>query len=720
MIFYNLMFSWCLCSILGVYSIDAQTIHLVAEFNSLYVNGSVLFTQTGDGNVEVSIKKLNFPKAAFFSIHEFPVKYNGPMSEICKTEKIGKILSNVSVVKDANLSLSGQDGIFGRSLAIYAQNGKACATIKSNAPTTENVGVFRAVSPGIAGTVVLRQSADNPDSDTAVDINLMLVDARSEPLRGLSLAVYKSASTSNTEGSCEGIGEIFNPLSKTSCDKRKHSTCMIGDLSGKLAQLEIPLPGKGESHKFYIDTNLPLSGKNSVTGRSLVILSNGKPFICTKIQEYQKMAAEVKLDNQGLSGIIGFTQESLYEPVVVNVSLSGEYNRITVYEQALMKDSGAVDDLTMYGPNSIMFRALAINKTASSQEIKQILPKDPTYDLKAQVQFKETTPDGLNGFINFEQVLFNKSKAFAYSFSMVMSVWYKNNQSKITTNHNWHVHISHVGSDSVGKKCMSCLGHYNPYKVYVPDNDYASTCNPSSPFRCELGDSSSKLGTYNIGGGMKQFTETENYFASWHNIIGRSIVIHVKDKGAARLACADIVPLNGSSSYNMETLNVKNTSKTRNKDNFQKVVSKALNIESWRVADAKFEQMKSDKECLTYNFLLIDDSMSDLHQSFADLVEDNPEKLKEFVPACGDEEKGWKIEEGHTSEIIGVVFGIIILIVFIICMILWLRKRRQEHEDSSKLVEGVESAATNETAAENNDNPPSDPKQNCFKVTTSL
>ena len=31
-----------------------------------------------------------------------------------------------------------------------------------------------------------------------------------------------------------------------------------------------------------------------------------------------------------------------------------------------------------------------------------------------------------------------------------------------------------------------------------------------------------------------------------------------------------------------------------------------------------------------------DDSMSNLHRSFADLVEDNPEKLKEFVPSCGE------------------------------------------------------------------------------------
>lgn len=44
-------------------------------------------------------------------------------------------------------------------------------------------------------------------------------------------------------------------------------------------------------------------------------------------------------------------------------------------------------------------------------------------------------------------------------------------------------------------------------------------------------------------------------------VIGRSVVIHVENRGAARLACADIEP--NSSKYNMETLNVKNTSKTR-------------------------------------------------------------------------------------------------------------------------------------------------------------
>ena len=304
----------------------------------------MLFTQNGVGKVNISVKELNLESGQKLSIHEFPVKYEGHMMDICKSEKIGGIFGNLSerfdftqdTIVNSNLSLSGKNSIFGRSLRVLDQNNNivGCSTIKRKASSSKIVvGVFRAVSPGIAGTIVLTQSEDNPDSDTAVDINLMLVDARSEPMKGLSLAVYKSASTSDVEGSCEGVEEIFNPLEKTSCDNRKHSTCLIGDLSGKLGQLEVPLPGEGKSHTFQIDTNLPLSGENSVVGKSLVILSNGKPLICAKIQEYQTMAAEVVLDNdQGLSGTIGFTQGSLYEPVMVNVTVSGGYDGITVHE----------------------------------------------------------------------------------------------------------------------------------------------------------------------------------------------------------------------------------------------------------------------------------------------------------------------------------------------------------------------------------------------------
>ena len=336
--------------------VSAKTVELIAEFNSEHVNATaVSFTQTGNGRVEISREKIEMGKGDKLSIHEFPVKYNGVTSEMCSTENVGGMVhelsfkgSNYSVVNGSELQLTGPNSIFGHSLVFKDKNGNvACATIKSNVSSTKTlVGVFRAQSPGIAGTIVLRQAADEPSSVTAVDIDLMLVDARSEPLTGLSLAVYKTASSGETEGSCEGVEELFNPLGKTSCDKRKHSTCPIGDLSAKLGQLDVPLPAKGNPRSFYIDTNLPLSGKNSVSGRSLVILSRGTPLICAKIQEFQEMAAEVTLkDDKGLIGRIGFIQGSPYEPVVVNVSLSAEPHGINVYEHASADVSCDVKEL---------------------------------------------------------------------------------------------------------------------------------------------------------------------------------------------------------------------------------------------------------------------------------------------------------------------------------------------------------------------------------------
>ena len=338
---------------------NAQTIQLVAEFHSGDVNGTVVFTQNETGSVEISLEQLHSPSAAKFTIHKFPVKYEGPMGERCSTDSIGDIFGaescqpnnvhcgNLSgrfdfskkVATVSNIALSGQDSIFGRSLKIVVENVSACATIKSKSATKVVVGVMRAVSPGIAGSIVLQQPGDNPEAATTVDVNLVLVDARSESMKGLSLAVYETASTSNTQGSCEGIGEIFNPLGKTSCDKRSHRTCPIGDLSAKLGSLDVPLPGHAEAHKFYVDTNLPLSGENSVSGRSLVILSNGNPLICAKIQEYQTMAGQVMLDG----GIIEFTQGSLYEPVMVNMSLSVGYSGIAVYDH-VSGDSNCNDD----------------------------------------------------------------------------------------------------------------------------------------------------------------------------------------------------------------------------------------------------------------------------------------------------------------------------------------------------------------------------------------
>lgn len=342
-------------------TIATSEVELVAEFNSKRVLGKVHFSRIPVHSGKVKIfGNLRVQGQYSMHIREFPVKFIGPSTEVCQPLHLGNIFDPRNAMKiakyestctknhsacavgdlagkfgsqtskfemsDGDLHLSGPESIFGRSLTIRNSTGNiiACATIRSVSSVKTVVGIFRAVSPGIAGTIVLRQSGANPSSDTSVDINLVLVDARSESKNGLFLAVHENAVTGDKEGSCSSVGEVFNPLAKTSCDKRKPSTCPIGDLSAKLGSIDIPLPESGPSRTFFIDSNLPLSGKDSVVGRSLMISENGQPLMCTTIQEYQEVEAEVRFNGeQGLNGIIGLKQVSMYEPAVVNMSISG-------------------------------------------------------------------------------------------------------------------------------------------------------------------------------------------------------------------------------------------------------------------------------------------------------------------------------------------------------------------------------------------------------------
>ena len=118
-----------------------------------------------------------------------------------------------------------------------------------------------------------------------------------------------------------------------------------------------------------------------------------------------------------------------------------------------------------------------------------------------------------------------------------------------STGHNWHVHESPLDMD--GADCNVAGPHYNPRGVDITSPQYSTLCSPTNQTNCEVGDLAGKGGAYDISDGVIRhlYTDTDLQLVGDDQedlINGRSIVIHMADGGAPRIACANIttyVPL---------------------------------------------------------------------------------------------------------------------------------------------------------------------------------
>lgn len=65
---------------------------------------------------------------------------------------------------------------------------------------------------------------------------------------------------------------------------------------------------------------------------------------------------------------------------------------------------------------------------------------------------------------------------------------------------------------------------------------------PENPYRCYVGDVSSRLGTINVGYGRKVLTDSNFPLDGPFSAIGRSIVIFGPERSPHVFACANIEP----------------------------------------------------------------------------------------------------------------------------------------------------------------------------------
>ncbi|XP_071361370.1 uncharacterized protein cusr [Trachinotus anak] len=163
---------------------------------------------------------------------------------------------------------------------------------------------------GIKGYFSFRQAS--PFDVTELRVNLTNLQNRVGPYHVHNFPVPSVRSPPSSLCSNDNVGGHWNPFQvNTSAPQypsgpgSTHDRYEIGDLSAKHMSLE----GRNESDVMFKDFNLPLFGKNSIVGRSVVIhQTDGARFVCASISYPGEVIVARARFQSPVIGEIWFTQ----------------------------------------------------------------------------------------------------------------------------------------------------------------------------------------------------------------------------------------------------------------------------------------------------------------------------------------------------------------------------------------------------------------------------
>lgn len=219
------------------------------------------------------------------------------------------IFFNVAV--DFNLPLFGSNSIIGRSIVIYSKNNQQPWICGNIGYSDEIITAEATFHYPVYGRVIFRQLADHPLSETTVLASLSYSDSSVNDTENHSWTVHENApglDSFNWSRRCLSTGDLFNPFnaavetSKSSkCSADNPLRCAVGDLTSKSKRINISAyTGSSANKLFYRDLLLPLSGSQSIVGRSLVIhdetgpLARGDRMACAQVKRVHPLTATVR------------------------------------------------------------------------------------------------------------------------------------------------------------------------------------------------------------------------------------------------------------------------------------------------------------------------------------------------------------------------------------------------------------------------------------------
>ncbi|XP_065886494.1 uncharacterized protein [Dysidea avara] len=211
--------------------------------------------------------------------------------------------------------------------------------------------------------------------------------------------------------------------------------------------------------------------------------------------------------------------------------LSGKFGRLpAVFDFIMFRDSY----LPLYGIHSIVGRSVVIHHGDGARWVcANIDYLEPLDDVTIAYSPLRSV---LTGNIYFIQPLVMNPTTTVFTRLSYL------NGSVDSTGHNWHVHENTIGSTG---NCDDGGPHYNSRGISTNELTYEKYCNPSNQTSCEIGDLSGKSSQLDFINGYSTllYSDTElplRVNTLGESIVGRSVVVHAKDSGALRIACANI------------------------------------------------------------------------------------------------------------------------------------------------------------------------------------
>ena len=203
------------------------------------------------------------------------------------------------------------------------------------------------------------------------------------------------------------------------------------------------------------------------------------------------------------------------------------------------------DNLNLYGVYSIIGRSIVIHFENGTRFVCANIGYPDSLDTTPSTGLLYSPfRDVFTGNIFYRQHTASNSTASVYT-SLVRIVGDAN-----TTGHNWHVHDAPL--DLAGMDCSIAGPHYNPRNVDIsPESGYLTRCGSmtsSAQMQCEIGDLSNKGAPFDVTVNrmVKQFySDTDlpllrTASSEGFLINDRSTVIHSENRGAPRIACANL------------------------------------------------------------------------------------------------------------------------------------------------------------------------------------